>query len=152
MRSAARVEHRHGQTLRQFFSLYIRLRKGAYIYPMRRRTRRFATMREDIGFHVSLLRRVHSRLRNVQFLVTRPKIVAALVLWQMANALGFVLEAARHGCGRSGATRRDTRNSGGGRGTVAATPSNVLVRPVSHELPRPLPDGFRSSMAPEDDP
>jgi len=104
VRSAARVEHRHGQTLRQFVNLYIRYGRGAYLYQMRRRTRRSGTMRDDIGFHISLFRRVHARLRNVPFLLTRVKMVTALVLWQLANALGFALEAAHHCCGPSKAT------------------------------------------------
>lgn len=104
VRPAARVEHRHGQKLRQFFNLYIRYGRGAYIYQLRRSARGSGTMRDDIGFHGSLPRRVRSRLRHVPSVVTRLKVVAALVVWQVANAMGFVLEAVRHRCGRSGAT------------------------------------------------
>jgi GT2 family glycosyltransferase len=60
-RPEARVEHRHGQSFRQFVDLYVRYGRGAYRYQAIRKKRGSGTMREDLGFHRTLPRRVWRR-------------------------------------------------------------------------------------------
>ncbi|MFO0030972.1 MAG: glycosyltransferase family 2 protein [Cyanobacteriota bacterium] len=93
-RLAARVEHRHSQTLGKFVDLHIRYGRGAYIYQARRKQRQSGTMQDDLSFHRTLPRRVRRHLaeRKGPILVKLGH-VAALVLWQVANALGFTIEA-----------------------------------------------------------
>lgn len=93
-RPAALVEHRHGQTLRRFIDLHVRYGRGAYLYQAMRRGRGSGTMQEDLGFHRSLLRRTSAHLGRVPGVTKRAKVLAALGLWQLANAVGFGLEAA----------------------------------------------------------
>lgn len=104
VRPTARVEHRHAQSLKRFVDLHVRYGRGAYLYRERRRSRGSGTMRDDIGFHCSLPRRVRTRLRRVPGMLQRLKIIAALALWQAANAAGFAWEATRHRLGGPGKT------------------------------------------------
>lgn len=90
---AARVEHRHSQTLGRFLDLHFRYGRGAYQYQSIRRQRGSGTMREDLAFHKSLPGRVRRHLwaqARGWDAVTR---LAALVAWQVANAAGFAFEA-----------------------------------------------------------
>jgi len=87
------VEHRHAQTLRQFLDLHIRYGRGAYRYQALRRQRGSGTMRDDLGFHRSLPRRIWRRLGHDGSLCSDVATVAALVAWQAANAAGFCIEA-----------------------------------------------------------
>jgi GT2 family glycosyltransferase len=89
---AARIEHRHSQTLRKFLDLHYRYGRGAYRYQAARRERHSGTMREDLGFHASLARRVWRRLPEGKNPVLAAGVVAALGIWQVANAVGFVVE------------------------------------------------------------
>ncbi|WP_315860232.1 glycosyltransferase [Cyanobium sp. Cruz-8H5] len=93
-RPDARVEHRHSQSLRKFIDLHIRYGRGAYLYQARRKQRRSGSMQEDLSFHLTLFRRVRHHLaeRNVHIL-DKLALVAALALWQVANAVGFFIEA-----------------------------------------------------------
>lgn len=92
-RPAARVEHRHSQTLLKFLNLHMRYGRGAHMYQAKRRCRGSGTMREDLGFHSTLPRRVWARLRDHGSPLMRGGVLAALVAWQAANAAGFALEA-----------------------------------------------------------
>jgi len=99
-RPAARVEHRHSQTLRKFIDLHVRYGRGAYRYQAMRRQRGSGTMREDLGFHGTLPRRVWRRLGRLAGpesgscgLCRRLQLGASLGLWQVANAAGFAAEA-----------------------------------------------------------
>jgi len=91
---AARVEHRHAQSLGGFIHLHWRYGQGAFFYQAKRKQRASGTMREDLSFHRSLPKAVwgalsdHSLGRQLQLLL-------ALMLWQMANALGFFWAAGR---------------------------------------------------------
>ncbi len=104
-RPAARVEHRHAQNLRQFVDLYIRYGRGAYRYQAIRKQRGSGTMREDMGFHRTLPRRVISHIRREGGLRTAIATLAALGIWQAANAAGFFVEALTSAAGRRGAGR-----------------------------------------------
>ena len=99
-RPAARVEHRHSQTLRKFIDLHVRYGRGAYRYQAMRRQRGSGTLREDLGFHGTLPRRVWRRLGRLAGpesgscgLCRRLQLGASLGLWQVANAAGFAAEA-----------------------------------------------------------
>lgn len=91
-RPAARVEHRHSQSAWKFIDLHVRYGRGAYRYQAKRRERGSGTMQDDFGFHSDLPRRLRRRLAGC----TPPQrgvfVVAALALWQVANAVGFFAE------------------------------------------------------------
>lgn len=93
-RPAARVEHRHSQTLWKFLDLHYRYGRGARLYQARRRIRQSGTMQDDLGFHATLPRRVCRRLVDS---ADPPHwwgaVVAAIALWQVTNAAGFAAEA-----------------------------------------------------------
>ena len=93
-RPDARVEHQHSQSLGKFIDLHLRYGRGAYLYQARRMERRSGTMQEDLGFHRTLFRRVRRHLaeRN-DHILEKLGLVAALTLWQVANAVGFFIEA-----------------------------------------------------------
>lgn len=91
---AARIEHRHAQTLRQFLGLHHRYGRGAYLYHAKRWSRGAGTMARDIGFHRSLIHRLPAHLRTYRGLFRKLRIIAAILLWQVANAAGFFQEAA----------------------------------------------------------
>ena len=91
---SATIEHRHAQTLGQFFGLHYRYGRGAYLYQAKRRLRGSGTMAQDMHFHGRLLRRLPRHLQKHRGVLRKTKIVAALMLWQAANACGFFDEAA----------------------------------------------------------
>lgn len=92
--AAARVEHRHHQSMREFIAMYVRYGRGAYLYQTRRRARGSGKIWDQISFHIGLPRRLLPRIRQVDGNLRRLKIIASLVLWQLGNAFGFGLEAA----------------------------------------------------------
>jgi GT2 family glycosyltransferase len=92
-RPDARVEHRHGQSFRQFVDLYIRYGRGAYRYQAIRKERGSGSMRADLSFHKTLPRRVWRHLKLRGRVGSGIATVAALSVWQVANAAGFLLEA-----------------------------------------------------------
>lgn len=97
-RRDARIEHRHAQSLRAFVDLHHRYGRGAYIYQAKRRARGTGSMREDMRFHRSLLRRTWQRLGRPLGYRRSIQVATALVLWQIVNTTGFLLEAnAEHG-------------------------------------------------------
>lgn len=101
-RPSARVEHRHGQNLRQFIGLHYRYGRGAYLYQLARRRRHSGTMADDLGFHRTLARRLTHRVRGGTANVSPIAMLAALGTWQVANAAGFVAQAvARLSAGRT---------------------------------------------------
>jgi glycosyltransferase involved in cell wall biosynthesis len=90
--TSARIEHRHGQTLWKFINLHYRYGRGAYLYQAKRRKRNSGTMGDDLGFHRSLVRGVHEKLSGYPPAARLP-IVGLLMLWQFANAFGFLRQA-----------------------------------------------------------
>lgn len=91
---AAMLEHRHSQTLNRFLGLHYRYGRGAYLYQAKRRLRGSGSMANDMGFHRSLLRRLPRHLQKHRGLVRKAQIATAILLWQAANAIGFLDEAA----------------------------------------------------------
>jgi GT2 family glycosyltransferase len=92
-RPDARVEHRHSQTFRKFIDLHVRYGRGAYLYQARRKQRRSGTMQDDLGFHNTLPRLVHRHLAERKDpILAKLGLIAALALWEMANAAGFAAE------------------------------------------------------------
>ena len=91
---AARIEHRHAQTLKQFLGLHYRYGCGAYSYQAKRRLRGSGTMAQDMGFHRSLLHQLPRHLQKHQGLFRKAQITTAILLWQVANASGFLHQAA----------------------------------------------------------
>ena len=90
---AARVEHRHSQSLRTFLDLHFRYGRGAHRYQSIRRKRKSGTMHEDLSFHTTLPRRAARHLIDRGGLASGIGIAAALIAWQLANAAGFAFEA-----------------------------------------------------------
>ena len=93
-RPEARVQHRHSQSLRTFIDLHVRYGRGAFFYHAKRKQRESGTIDDDLGFHGTLFRRVRCHLagRNLHIL-EQLQLVGALALWQVANAVGFFIEA-----------------------------------------------------------
>jgi GT2 family glycosyltransferase len=92
-RPEARVVHFHRQTLRSFVDLHLRYGRGAFLYQAKRRERGSGTMSDDLAFHRSLIRDVHSGIHRLPDDLSRWQVLAALGLWQSANAAGFAAEA-----------------------------------------------------------
>ncbi|MCX5966637.1 MAG: galactosyltransferase-related protein [Cyanobacteria bacterium] len=90
---SACVIHRHSQTLWTFIRLHIRYGRGAFRYQALRQQRGSGTILEDFGFHRSLPRRV------IQCFMTEHRVrkplqtLIGLGIWQIANAMGFAIEA-----------------------------------------------------------
>ncbi len=90
---AARIEHRHTQSLRKFIDLHFRYGRGAYLHHRRRLERGSGGIGQDIGFHASILPRLRA-LRGDRRVAGRTlAILAAFGIWQGANAAGFAREA-----------------------------------------------------------
>lgn len=89
----ATLEHRHAQNLKQFLSLHYRYGRGAYLYQAKRRLRGTGTMTHDMNFHRRLLRRLPRHFQKHRGLFRKAQIVTAILLWQVANAIGFFDEA-----------------------------------------------------------
>ena len=101
-RSEACVVHRHAQNFGKFIDLHVRYGRGAYLYQARRRQRQSGTMQDDLGFHRSLPQRLrHHRVLRKASLQRKLSLVAALILWQLANAYGFAIEALSAGLRRT---------------------------------------------------
>ena len=101
-RPAASIDHFHPQSLASFLGLHYRYGRGAWIYHARRRLRATGTMHEDMGFHATLPRAILRGLARYPGAWRRLQYCAALLLWQLANAAGFVSEslASREGLPR----------------------------------------------------
>lgn len=87
--SAARIEHRHAQSLHGFLRLHWRYGQGAFLYQAKRKQRASGTMVEDLGFHRRLPGVVLKKTSRYRF-VPRLQILAGLFLWQLVNAAGFL--------------------------------------------------------------
>jgi GT2 family glycosyltransferase len=109
-RRDACVEHRHSQTFRTFLDLHFRYGRGAHRYQAVRRARDSGTMREDLGFHKTLPRRVARRLARQGSLCGRIATGTALGIWQVANAAGFFVEFLEQRL-RFGPLRRERESS-----------------------------------------
>lgn len=90
----ARIEHRHAQGLGGFIRLHCRYGQGAYLYQAKRKERASGTMAEDLGFHMRLPIAVCVALSD-QPPGRRLRLPSVLVLWQLANAAGFLWAAGR---------------------------------------------------------
>lgn len=91
-RPEARVEHRHALSLVRFVEVYFRYGRGAYLYQATRRARGSGTMRHDLGFHMSLPRRIWRGLGGTTGPWRGACMGMTLLLWQAANAAGFFVE------------------------------------------------------------
>lgn len=89
----ALVVHHHSQTLRKFFDMHYRYGRGAYLYQSKRRLRGTGTMQDDLKFHSSLPKLIWRRLRDSFGFQRSVKIILAMILWQVANAIGFIAAA-----------------------------------------------------------
>ncbi len=98
--AGACVEHRHAQSLASFAELHFRYGRGARLYQLKRSARGSGTLREDLGFHATLPRRIRSGLAGHGGSSRRAAVVATLALWQVANAAGFAVEALGGSTGR----------------------------------------------------
>jgi glycosyltransferase involved in cell wall biosynthesis len=94
-----RIEHRHAQSLSGFLRLHWRYGQGAFLYQAKRKERASGTMAEDLKFHRELPRAVWAAVSRYP-LGRRLKLLSALMVWQMANALGFFWAAGRRLCFR----------------------------------------------------
>jgi glycosyltransferase involved in cell wall biosynthesis len=92
-RPDAAIEHRHPQSLCEFIGLHYRYGRGAHLYQAMRRSRGTGTMRNDLGFHATLPRRIWAGLARYSGTWRRAKLCGALALWQAANAAGFFTQA-----------------------------------------------------------
>jgi GT2 family glycosyltransferase len=92
----ARIEHRHGQSLSKFIHLHFRYGRGAYRYQLIRKQRGSGSMKEDMGFHQLLPKRVWRRCQKIRNPVKRFQTIANLIIWQAVNIIGFASEAAAH--------------------------------------------------------
>ena len=90
---AARIEHRHAQSLRKFADLHFRYGRGAYLHHRRRLERGSGGIRQDIGFHASILPRLRALRGDPRVAGRTLAILAAFGIWQGANAAGFAWEA-----------------------------------------------------------
>jgi glycosyltransferase involved in cell wall biosynthesis len=90
----ARIEHRHAQSLPRFLRLYWRYGQGAFLYHAKRNKRASGTMADDLGFHRNLPKVVLAKISSYP-LGKRTQLLVALMLWQIANAMGFFYEMAR---------------------------------------------------------
>lgn len=92
-RADAVIEHRHAQSLRKFCDVHYRYGRGAYMYQAKRRARGTGTMREDLGFHRSLPGMIWRRLGRPPGYWRSVQVGAAILLWQVVNAYGFLTQA-----------------------------------------------------------
>lgn len=88
----ARVEHRHGQTLRQFIHLYYRYGLGAKVYHRKRLSRKSGSLGDDLSFHQEVFRRLPSYLMRYPGILLKARMLVALGIWQLANMSGFMAE------------------------------------------------------------
>jgi len=90
----ALIEHRHAQSLCGFLRLHWRYGLGAFLYQAKRKERASGSMAEDLGFHRSLPKAVRVALSDCPF-GRKLQLLSALLLWQLANAMGFFWAACR---------------------------------------------------------
>lgn len=89
----AMVRHRHHLTLFRYCRQHFNYGRGAHCYHALRHARKSGHITEDLGFHRHLLALTRRRLRDYRE-HWPATLVAALLVWQVANAAGFFFEAA----------------------------------------------------------
>jgi len=95
----ALIYHAHPLTFRTFWRQHFNYGRGAFRFHQTRARRGSGPFRPELGFYLSLLRRLRSHGGGRRSLL----LAAMLVVWQMANAAGFVWEAMNNHSGtRSG--------------------------------------------------
>lgn len=87
------VHHDHRSTLGGFVRQYVNYGRGAWRYHRLRHERRSGRMAEDLRLHVELPRYLRAPLARLPWLQRLP-VMALLAVWQLANAAGFVWQAA----------------------------------------------------------
>jgi GT2 family glycosyltransferase len=88
----ADVEHHHAQSLSGFFRLHCSYGRGAFLFHRRRRSCGSGVLPKDLSFYAS----ARSLLVKPALASDRPVMtLGLLVVWQVANALGFLAELAR---------------------------------------------------------
>lgn len=88
----AKIEHRHAQSLSKFIHLHFRYGRGAYRYQLIRKHRGSGTMRQDMGFHQLLPKRIWHHCRKIRNPIRRFHTLFNLCLWQAINIIGFAAE------------------------------------------------------------
>lgn len=88
--------------------MHIRYGRGAYNYQKIRKERGSGSMRKDFGFHKTLPRRVWNYLKRPGQSRVKIATVGALIVWQIANATGFLLEALMVSTGKTGERSQPT--------------------------------------------
>jgi GT2 family glycosyltransferase len=86
------VQHDHRGTLAGFVRQYINYGRGAWRYHAGRRRRRSGRMSAEIRLHAELPRLLREPLRRLSWR-TRVHTLALLGVWQVANAVGFTIQA-----------------------------------------------------------
>jgi GT2 family glycosyltransferase len=85
------IQHLHQLTLRTFCKQHFTYGRGALRYHAVRARRGSGRLRDDLPFHMQLLRNLRgpfSRMRPNQAV----RMIALLALWQVVNAAGFAYE------------------------------------------------------------
>ncbi|MFM9116966.1 MAG: hypothetical protein ACKOU6_12490, partial [Planctomycetota bacterium] len=75
------------------WNMHFRYGSGAKTYSRQRQIRQSGTMKDDISFHRSLVRRLPNYLRRYSGILRKSQILIALACWQVANAAGFAYES-----------------------------------------------------------
>lgn len=86
----ARIEHRHKQSFRGFLNLHYRYGVGARLFHVKRSERGSGHAGEDLSFHRHIVRYLPDYLKKYHSRFRRIQILAALVIWEIANAIGFI--------------------------------------------------------------
>jgi GT2 family glycosyltransferase len=86
------VHHEHRATLGGFLRQHVNYGRGAWRYHSVRRRRRSGRMTEDLRLHTNLQRHLGPSVMR-QDPGMRAKVIALLITWQVANAVGFVSQA-----------------------------------------------------------
>lgn len=102
----AGIQHFHRQSLRGFWNMHYRYGFGAALFHAKRAQRQSGNSGDDIGFHFKILRRLPAFLRRYGSSWRKAQIVAALILWEIANAVGFAFAALQRISGRIPGARK----------------------------------------------
>ena len=86
----ARMEHRHRQSLKGFWNLHYRYGLGARLFHVKRADRKSGNIGEDLAFHRYMIRRLPSYLKKYRSRFRRLQITVALIVWEIANAAGYL--------------------------------------------------------------
>ncbi len=97
------VHHFHDLDLPSYWRQYFRYGRGAWRYHRNRAERGSGTISQEAGFYRALRRRL--RPAHPAPGLGRTRLVALLVVWQVANTAGFAWEAMRHALAEAVGTR-----------------------------------------------